>query len=534
LAARLTTDFVVAIVAATLIAGLIVGAQRDDNSGPVDLIIHNAHVYTADAHGTMAQALAVRGNTILHVGSDREVMRFRRPQTEVIDANGAAVLPGFNDSHASLVAEGFALQDVDLTDAATIDDVRLRIAAWAETHPEAAWIRGRGMPIPAFASLTRTDLDDIVADRPVVLQAQDGSQAWVNSAALRAARVTRKAARSESADVVRDRRGEPTGVVRGAALDLIRRAMPAPSRDDRGEALSAALDQAPRRGITSVQDFVETTADLDLYGDLKADTRDHEDVRVYIAVPVTPGPAAASELDALAQRFPDDPSIKTGVAYIRAGTTAEDLERTVAEIDRQQWQVAVETPDAASVRGALDAFDAAARANTDRSADRRDRLEGVRDVNQEDLARFKRGRWIAVLLPSQMPAPTSVIAAAGPSLDVLHWPARSLDKAGAHLAFGTGDPSSPASPLASIAAVVARQDAPDEALALKAAINAWTSHAAWASFDEHRKGTLEPGMLADIVVLSDDIFKMRPQAISSASVDVTIIDGRVVYRRKTS
>ena len=534
MAARLTTYFVVAIVAATLIAGLIVGAQRDDSSGPVDLIIHNGHVYTADAHGTMAQAIAVRGNTILRVGTDREVMRYRRPQTEVIDANGAAVLPGFNDSHASLVADGFAQQEVDLAGAATVEDVRLRIAGWTETHPEAGWIRGRGMTAAAFADLTRTELDDMAADRPVVLFSQDGAAAWVNSAALHAAGINKKTARSEAPDIVRDRHGEPTGVLRSGAVDLVRQAMPASSRDDRAEALSAALDRAPRQGITSVQDFVDDVGDVDLYADLKTDTR-AQDVRVYIAVPVSTGPNAAAGLDALARRFPDDPSIKTGVAYVRAGAAPEDLTRTVADIDRHNWQAAVETPDAAAVHGALEAFDAAARSHTDRSTDRRHRLEGVRDVNQEDLRRFKRGHWMAVLLPSEIPGTADdEMHSDAPSLDVLHWPARSLEHAGAHVAFGTGDPLHPGSPLASIAAIVTRRTAPDEALALKAAISAWTSNAAWASFDEHRKGTLEPGMLADIVVLSDDIFKMRPEAISSATVDVTVIDGRVVYRRKTS
>lgn len=534
MAARLTTYFVVAIVAATLIAGLIVGAQRDDSSGPVDLIIHNGHVYTADAHGTVAQAIAVRGNTILRVGTDREVLRYRRPQTEVIDAKGATVLPGFNDSHTSLVADGFAQQEVDLTGAATLDDVRLRIAGWTETHPEAAWIKGHGMTPAAFADVTKADLDGIVADRPVVLFSAAGDEAWVNSAALRASNI-RKSTRGEPSDIARDRRGEPTGVLRGAAIDIIRRAIPSPTHDDRAEALSAALDQAPRYGITSVQDFVEQPSDVDLYGDLKADAREREDVRVYIAVPVSADHNAAAGLDALAHRFPDDPSIKTGVAYLRPGAAPDDLKRAVADIDRHKWQVAVETPDAAAVHDALSAFDAAGRANADRDADRRHRLEDLRGVNQEDLAGFKRGRWMAVLLPSEMPSVTSDDAQdAPPSLDILRWPARSLETAGAHLAFGTGIAQRPASPLASIASAVTHHTAPDQALALKAAINAWTSNAAWASFDEHRKGTLEPGMLADMIVLSDDIFKMRPEAISSATVDVTIIDGRIVYRRKTS
>jgi predicted amidohydrolase YtcJ len=535
MAARLTTYVVVAIVSATLIAGLIVGAQRDDSSGPVDLIIHNAHVYTADAHGTIAQAIAVRGNTILRVGSDREVMRYRRPQTEVIDANGGAVLPGFNDAHASLIASGLAQQEVNFAGAATLDDVAERLTGWAETHPESAWITGRGWIPSSFTDATKSQLDGIVADRPVVIMSQDRAAAWVNSAALRAAGITRRT-RTEASDIERDRRGEPTGVLRGSALDLLRRSMPRPSRDDRAEALSTALDDAPRHGITSVHDFVEQPSDIDLYKALRADTHAREDVRVYIGVPVAAGPGAAANLTDIAREFPDDPLIKTGVAYVRAGEPAAELAKTVVAIDRQDWQVAVETPDETSVHDALHAFEAAARTNTNRSADRRHRLEGAQDVNADDLHAFKSGKWLAVLFPSELAgaADDHQTGADQPSLDVLHWPARSLQSAGAHLAFGTDAPDGLVNPLASIAAIVERHMAPDQELALKAAINAWTAGAAWASFDERRKGTLEHGMLADFVVVSGDIFKMPPESIASATVDVTVIDGRVVYRRKTS
>ena len=533
MAARLTTYVVVAIVSATLIAGLIVGAQRDDNSGPVDLIIHNAHVYTADAHGTMAQAIAVRGNTILRVGSDRDVLRYRRPQTEVIDANGGAVLPGFNDAHASLIAAGLLQQQVNLAGAATVEDVQQRIAGWADAHPEAAWIAGHGWTQDAFADATKAQLDAVVADRPVVILSQDRAIAWVNSAALRAANITRKT-RAEASDIARDRRGDPTGVLRGAALALLRNAIPAPSRDDRAEALAAALDEAPRHGVTSVHDFVEQMTDLDFYKDLRTDTRAHEDVRVYLGIPVSPGEDATARLESLATQFPDDPSIKAGVAYVRGAASLADVKRTVAEIDRQKWQVAIDAGDAESLHNALEALESAERVNTDRSADRRDRLEGVRDVQAADLRAFKSGRWLAVLFPSErLDGSEGDARAAAPSLDVLHRPARSLQTAGAHLAFGTNAPEGLPDPLASIAALVSRHTAPAEEITLEAAIKAWTSGAAWASFDEHRKGTLEHGMLADLVILSDNIFKMPAESIAQATVEVTVIDGRVVYRRKT-
>jgi predicted amidohydrolase YtcJ len=191
MATRLAALLVVAIVGTTLIAGLIVGAQRDDSSGPVDLIIHNARVYAADDLGSIADAVAIRGNKILKVGSEREIMRYRRPQTSVIDARGAAVLPGFDDAHVSLIAGG--LRDgVRLDGAQTLDDLQSRITEWAEARPDAAWITGGGWSYDAFADQpARAQLDAAIADRPARLLSADGEALWVNTRALQAARITR-------------------------------------------------------------------------------------------------------------------------------------------------------------------------------------------------------------------------------------------------------------------------------------------------------------------------------------------------------
>ena len=143
MASRLTTFIVVLIVAGTLIAGLIVGAQRDDASGPVDLIVTNGRVYVGSA-SRFAEAVAIRGNKILRVGTNREIKRLRRAQTTVIDAHGASVLPGFNDAHVHLIGGGLALSDVSLLDAATVEAIQSKVNAFAASHPERTWVRGRG------------------------------------------------------------------------------------------------------------------------------------------------------------------------------------------------------------------------------------------------------------------------------------------------------------------------------------------------------------------------------------------------------
>jgi predicted amidohydrolase YtcJ len=552
MAARLATYLVVLIVAGTLIAGLIVGAQRDDDSGPVDLIIHNAKVYAADDLGSVADAVAIRGNKILRVGGEREIMRYKRPQTTVIDAKGAAVLPGFDDAHVSLVAAGLARDGVQLFGAATLDEVQERIAAWTAAHPDAAWITGGGWSYDLFADLPlHSQLDAAAGDRPAQLLSHDGQALWLNSKALAAAGIGRKTRDPKHGVIVRDRRGEPTGLLKGAAMALAEKALPKPTREERARALQLAIRDAQQRGITSVQDVGAAPGDLDLY-DAARDAGTLS-LRVYAAVPAAR--TTPEDLDAIAKRYPDDPLLKTGLAsialdgsvesqtaamlepYAPKGSTAGDLRmpaaelgRLVALLDLRGWQIAVDASGDRAVREALDAFGAVAK--NAQAVKARHRIENVTAVDAADLPRFGALGVIATMQPQHGSGGlVNWARSLGPERAPLGWPARSLSAANAHLAFGTDAPSLPLDPLAGLRAAVARPElqAPEQ-LTLKSAINAWTSGAAWASFDEHRKGTLKPDMLADIVILSTDIFA-GPAKLAAADVVMTIFDGRIVYRR---
>ncbi len=554
MAARLATYLVVAIVAGTFIAGLIVGAQRADDSGPVDFIIHNARVYVADDLGSIAAGVAIRGNKILKVGSEREILRYRRPQTAVIDAKGAAVLPGFDDAHVSLIAGGLARDSVQLFGATTLEEVQERITQWASAHPDAAWITGSGWSYDQFPDLpVRAQLDAAVSDRPVQLLSQDGQALWLNSAALAAATVTRRTPNPEHGVIVRDRRGEPTGLLKGTAMALAERAVPRPTREERARALQAAIREAQQRGITSVQDLGAAPGDLDLY-DAARDAGTLA-LRIYAAVPASR--TTPEDLDAIAKRYPDDPLLKTGLAtiafdgsvesqtaamlapYAEKGSTdgdlkmsAAELSRLVAMLDARGWQIAVDAAGDRAARLALDAFAAVAK-NAHVAKAPRHRIENVTAVDAEDMPRFGALGIIATMLPLHASGGGAMNWARniGPERAPLGWPARSLSAAGAHLAFGTDSPRLPLDPLAGLRAAVTRPglQAPEQ-LALKSAINAWTSGAAWASFDEHRKGTIKADMLADIVILSTDIFA-SPAKLAAAEVVMTIFDGKIVYRR---
>jgi len=554
MAARLATYLVVVIVAGTLIAGLIVGAQRADESGPVDVIIHNARVYEADDLGSIADAVAIRGNKILKVGGEREVMRIRRPQTTIIDAKGAAVVPGFDDAHVSLIAGGLARDGVDLFGAATLEELQERITTWADARPDAAWITGSGWSYDAFSDLPlRAQLDAAVSDRPVQLRSQDGQALWLNSKALATAHITRRTPDPALGVIVRDRRGEPTGLLKGAAMTLAEKALPRPTREDRAKALLVAIRVAQQHGITSVQDLGAAPGDLDLYDAARA--AGTLGLRVYAAVPASR--TTPEDLDAIAKRYPDDPLLKTGLATITLDGSVEsqtaamlsayspkggaegdlrmpaaEFSRLVAMLEARGWQIAVDAAGDRAVRLTLDAYGAIARNAKTVNAPRH-RIENVTAVDAEDMPRFGALGVIATILPLHATGGGALNWSRnlGPERAPFGWPARSLSAAGAHLAFGTDWPRLPLEPLAGLRAAVARPEIQAaEQLTLKSAINAWTSGAAWASFDEHRKGTIKPDMLADLVILSTDIFG-APAKLAGAEVAMTIFDGKIVYRR---
>ena len=546
MAARLTTFVVVAIVAVTLIAGLIVGAQRDDSDGPVDLIVHNARIYTATEKGSMAEAVAIRGNQILRVGSDREILRLKRPQTATVDAKGAAVLPGFNDTHLDFFDGGTGLDRIDLADAAAIEDVDRRIRDWAEANPDRPWVLGRGWHSDVFPDNlpTRQMLDRLVPDRPALLLSADGHTAWVNSKALRLAKIGRRTESPAHGLIAREARtGEPAGTLTGAAIGLVDKLVPPPTPAERDRALRAATAEAHRYGVTSVQDVTGSADELAAYAEARR-TGDLQ-VRVYAAFPVL-NDLPDSELDrlqAITAKYPDDPLFKAGALDLTleddgppdasgaAATSSlhfqpDEFNRLVRRLDARGWQIVTDAASDVAVRMTLNAYEHAVRSNPGRKGERRHRIQSVESVADEDLPRLPPLGVLASMRPLDDEANGN---AGAPPL------ARRIASGLHRLAFGSGWPAASLNPLLGLSAVLtppADPDAEDSArLSLKSAIDAYTSGPAWASFDEQRKGTIAPGMLADIVVLSDDIFKAAASDLPAVRVEMTIFDGKVVYRR---
>jgi predicted amidohydrolase YtcJ len=571
MAARLTAYAVAFIVGVTFIAGLIVRAQREDD-GPVDLIVINGKVYAGDGSNELAEAVAVTGNQIVRVGTNRDVLRLRRRQTVVVDAKGGAVVPGFNDAHAHLINGGLSLDQISLADARTVDEIKDTIRVWSEAHPEREWITGRGWYYQPFngAMPTRQMLDALVPDRPAYLIAYDGHTGWANTKALKAAGITRRTKSPANGVIVKDpRSGEPTGALKESAMALMTAVAPQPTDEDRLAAIRAAVDEAHRVGITSVQDAGGRAEDLQLFDRLRK--RGHLTLRVYQALRADASltEAILDELEQVRTRFADDPLLKTGaIKLIADGVieshtaamlepytnrpaikgdarfTPEQLNKVVAMLDQRGWQVMTHAIGDAAVRMTLDAYQAAAQANRAPERGRRHRIEHIETIDPADIPRFGKLGVIAAMQPvhgTPSPTPGDVWSTnIGEERANRGWVWNSIAKAGGRLAFGSDWPVMSLDPLKGLHVAVARTTedglpkggwVPAERLTLRRAIDAYTRDAAWASFDDQRKGMLAKDMLADIVVLTDDIFSGPASRLTTTEVAVTIADGKVVYRR---
>jgi hypothetical protein len=535
---------------------------------PADLVILNGRVFDGDSDLGPNQAVAVRGTAIAAVGTTAEIARLQGPATTVIDARGGLVAPGFNDAHLHLLSGGFTLGQVDLAGITNLDAIQQTIRTFAGAHPESAWVEGFGWPYAPFpgSSPTAAQLDAAVADRPAVMNCYDGHSLWVNTRALEAAGITAQTPNPPNGEIVRDpRTGRPTGHLKEAAADLVRRAMPVPSDEQRQAALRAAVAHAHRLGVTSVQNAGTSLSDLALL----EGARDRGDLalRTYAAFRAS-GATTEADADVMMttwQQVGDDrPTLRTGIVkmfadgVIESRTAAlidpypgtadrgtpqlspDDLTRVVTLLDRRGLQVQIHATGDRGVQMALDAFAHAAQVNPAPARGRRHRIEHVETISEVDVARFASLGVIASMQPMHVvlgdmnslapsgPWPDNV----GPERQQRAWAWRRLAGQGARVVFGSDWPVATLDPGPALWLATTRTgnagDRP-QAMPMSDVLRAYTSDAAWASFDEARKGRLVPGHLADLVVLTGDVLATPPATPDAIRVAATIFDGRVVF-----
>jgi predicted amidohydrolase YtcJ len=549
-------------------------AQAQSPKGPAaDLLLRNGHIFTSNPAHPWAKAMAIRGSKIVAMGSDKDVEGFRGPHTKVMDLGGRMAMPGIIDSHIHFLEGSLSLDQFALDDAYAIPEIMRRVKDFAAAHPERKWLLGRGWlyePFKPSGLPTKQILDEIVPNRPVVIDCYDGHSIWVNSKALALAGITRDTPDPRKGDlvtgtIVKDpSSGDPTGVLKEGAVDLVRRVIPEPTREEKLEAVRRGLKEANRHGLTSVVNASGSISEMDLYDQLRC--QGELTVRMRTALMMVPhldektldmfeegrrrfhdewlrGGVIKAFMDgvieshtaAMLSPYTDDPKLIGSMNY-----TPEQFKSNVLELDRRHFQVMTHAIGDRSVRTVLDAYQAAEEANGPR--DRRFRIEHIETVDPADIPRFGRLHVIASMQPYHCyPEPNLLNIWArniGPARLPYSFAWRDLAAAGAKLAFGSDWPVVSLDPFIGIQNAVTRQDdsgnppggwVGNQKITLDQALAAYTRVAAYAEFNENLVGSLEKGKLADVIVLSQDLFAIKPLEIRKTTALMTIVGGKIVY-----
>jgi predicted amidohydrolase YtcJ len=529
-----------------------------------DAIYVNARIWTGDSAAPAAEALAVREGRLLAVGSDERVRALAGASTRVVDLGGKRVVPGFIDAHWHLPTQSRA----DLVGARSVREIVRRLERWAARLPRGAWVEGRGWTPSDFPqnAAHKQYLDAAFPDRPVFIIDRDGHQALANSVALRMARVTAATKDPAQGVIERGPGGVPTGLLKESASGLVSRLIPPPGRADIARRIHEETQAAASHGITMVQEASRRAPSGAVFEVLAAAAQaDTMQLRWYVSVPFVPNATRAqlARYVQLAQQF-RGPWLRYGIAkgmldgtvdaqtaamlepYANTDATglpfwpAASLNRGVARYDSAGLQVELHAIGDRAVRMALDAYAHARRVNGAR--DSRHRVEHVEVPHPRDLPRFRQLGVIAstqaIFATPDVTTLTNYAPLLGPVRAALSNNFKQFDDAGAVQAFGSDYPVFPMDVIRGIYTAVTRMTPegtpkggwyPAGRISVEAALRHYTRDAAYAGFMEKEAGTLRTGMLADFVVLSEDLFTVPPEQLLRVRVERTVVGGRETY-----
>ena len=525
---------------------------------PATVVVVNARVWTADSSQSWAQAVAVRDDTIVAVGGRPDIEPFLGAETTVIDASGGMVVPGFIDTHVHFLSSGFGLSSVQLRDAETPQEFSRRIEEFAADLGPGTWITGGDWDHELWGGeLPRAEwIDAGTEEIPVFVSRLDGHMALANSAAMRAAGISGRTLEVDGGTIVRDADGNPAGVFKDNAMGLVSRVIPDPPAALEDRALDAAMEFVASKGVTTVH-HMGTWNDLAVFERARDEGRML--VRIYASVPLRSWERLR---DRVAEEGRGDAWLRTGglkamvdgslgshtAAFFEPFTdapndtgllvnTPEDLYAWSSAADGVGLQVNVHAIGDRAIRMQLDMFENIALENGER--DRRFRIEHAQHIHPDDIPRFAELGVIPVMQPYHaIDDGRWAERVIGPERIKTTYAFRSLIDAGARPAFGSDWSVAPPTPLEGIYAAVTRRTVdgahpdgwvPEQKITVEEALRAYTIDAAYASFEEDLKGSLEVGKLADLVILERDLTDMPPDQIGDVRVIATVVGGELVF-----
>ncbi|MBL8064146.1 MAG: amidohydrolase [Anaerolineales bacterium] len=522
-----------------------------------DLIITNASIFTSDASNPRAEAVAVKGNRIVYVGTNEGALEFKDTATRVLDGQGHTLTPGFIDSHFHLLWGSISMGGAQLYDAKDLEDVKRILQTFEMENKTSEWVDGRGVRYNIIT--TRQELDAIVADKPVYINAYDGHTSWANTKALELAGILQPGVDAPGVGViVRDENGLATGELRETAMGLVSDLIPEPSEARKRELLKMTIQKINATGVTSVHNMNGEMEEMMTYAALE--DAGELTLRVYVPYHIKPettedmlgeaaemakiqgefarGGAAKFFMDGVwesytalnIEPYADNPEAKPDGIF-----SPEHFTRMAALCDKMGLQIFVHCCGDGAVRRTLDGYEAVQKLNGKR--DSRHRIEHIEVVHPDDIPRFKQ----LGVLPSMQTSHAPFSIAEG---DV--WPTRvgkqrwhlsfawrDVLNAGNQIAYGSDWPVAPYDPMINLHVGLNREkwdeSNPSQNLTLAELITGYTRDAAYAEFKENEKGQIKEGYLADMVLFTHDLFALKPEEIRTAKPAMTFVDGKVVF-----
>ena len=491
---------------------LLLSPSSQAQNETAEIVVNNANVHTIDSKTPQTQAIAIRGNRIIAVGTNSEIRKLIKKDTKVIDAKGKLLLPGFNDSHVHFTGIGNMFSSVDLRFVRNPEQVVKKLKRYVKFLPKGRWILGGQWDHTIWSPNklpTKELIDFVTPDNPVFLYSKDAKMAWVNSAALKIAKID--AIRKDATDdgINRDSEGEPTGILTRQALADARKYAPRFNTRDWYEVTQTATNYAASLGVTSVQDVHSDDQRailerLEREGKLKT--------RVYDCIALIKWKDIAGDF---VKRSNDDSMIRRGCLKAMADSDPESQEvmfQDILNADKAGLQVMIHAIGRNQNESILRVFERVIKESGER--DRRFRVEHAYRFRSEDLLKF---------------GTLGIIASLQPRLFHGNDPYRSLLNSNAKIAFGSDASMTDFNPIEGINYAVNFANENEE-LTVEEAVYLYTMGSAYGEFQENIKGSITVGKLADLVILSDDIFSIDKKAIAKARVLMTIVDGEIVYR----